>query len=170
MIGLLLASCLTIAGCGNNGGKDTQIASTQQDDLEKQDSSVQQDSKTEKYEELARENYLLQEQRKYLSEQCSYYEAQVIGKSAEGFEKQDLMEELLQSRQSEAMQQDNAAEGTAQADSGNSSEEDFSVPAIDDTELENRVAELEADNQELQLQIEELEKQLEVYKIQYMSD
>lgn len=172
MIGLMLAFCFMIQGCGNDAVKDDQVLSAQQENIEEQDTYGQKNNQAEidKYEELAKENHLLEEERTILSEKCFYYETQLIGKSAEGFDKQDLMDELLQSRQTDVAQNESAGEMLEQNDFEVVSGDDFSIPEIDDTNLKGRIAELEDENNELQMQIDELKKQLDAYKKQYMAN
>ena len=167
---LLLLLCLTLAGCGDNEEDTvttdtvTEAGTATSTDTEetaeiKDVPAADQDT----YKMLAETNIVLKRKKTNLILECTYYENIVMDQSAQDFEKKDVMADILNRNQSNSETEYTPAKyPELNADY----QADISIPEIDDSELESRIAELQVENEELTADISYLSNQIYVYKEQ----
>lgn len=164
-----IAFCIVFTGCGRGDTKE--VKNTEAEDTVQEVTPGTSTALQDKYIELATENIRLFERLKSLNAEFIYYEGVVMSKSAQRFEPEDMLDELLQSAQ-EYNSGNNAAvakpqeETVEDSNASVDSQEEIDIQEIDDTEVENRIVELEAENEKLNAQIVMLQNQIEAYRSQ----
>lgn len=173
---VLIISCLFLIGCGN---KEEQKATEAENVNETQMTNTPEENEAasevqEQYQELAKENLSLQEQKAELTQEYAYYEQLVLAHSAEDFSDKDVLSELVESAQdSTVMNVPTTSEeqaGVMEESNDEPLQETITIEEVDDAEAEKRIEELKAENEELSTQISELQKEIEALKIQSMAN
>ena len=155
---LLLILCLALTGCGDSAeDTGTTEADTAESTEVKESSAADQDT----YEMLAETKIVLQRKKAELTLEYGHYENIILNQSAQYFVKKDVMPDLSSGNQSDAETEYTPAKYPKL---NPDYQADISIPEIDDSELESRIAELQIENQELTAQISYLTEQIAVYK------
>lgn len=161
---LLLFLCLSLTGCGKNEeGTDATGAVTEADTAESSEAKETFDTDQDTYKMLAETNIVLKQKKTDLILECGYYENIVMSQSAQNFEKKDVMPDILNGNQGDTETEYTPAK---YPEFNSDYQADISIPEIGDSELESRIAELQAENEELTADISYLSNQIYIYKEQ----
>lgn len=161
---LLLVLCLALSGCGENEENTVTAESVAEENtVENAEVKESYDADRDTYKKLAETNIILQRRKTDLTLEYDYYENIAMSQSAQYFEQKDVMPDLSNRNQSDSETEYTPAK---YPELNQEYQADFSIPEIDDSELESRIAQLQAENEELTAQIRYLSDQIYVYKEQ----
>ena len=159
---LLMLLCLPLAGCGKNTeNTGTTETVTETETAENAETKETLTADRDTYKMLAETNIVLQRKKADLTLEYDYYENIAMSQSAQYFGQKDAMPDLSSGNQSESETEYTPAK---YPELNSDYQADISIPEIDDSELESRIAQLQTENQELTTQISYLTKQIAVYK------
>ena len=167
---LYLLLCLALTGCGSsreNAESTGEIetadmaegAETGDDEKAGEDSSTAQDT----YRMLAKANIALQRQKAQLTLEYDYYYRMVLDRSAQFFDNKDIAPGLSDIEENK-METENIPVKYPEFDVDY--QEDISIPEIEESELEERIEELQTENEQLTTEISGLIEQISIYKMQ----
>ena len=165
---LLLLLCLTLVGCRSSTEESVSteamnITDTSGSAEAKASTDADARSDRDTYKTLAETNIVLRKQLKQWIMESNYYEVMYMNRSSQILQNKDIdyQTNITENSQNKAGTEDLPPQYVQPEIDYQA---DISIPEIDDSELSNRIAELQAENDELTTEIENLREDISLYK------